>query len=509
MKFEKKLIMLKGLDYDCKGTVTMEKNASALKCLINTYGLEDLDEGEYFLAVRSLDLPCQMRPLGSLGKINTRFELPPGLEIDKLHCIVASVGKKVEPVMYGTLSGNKLWRGNMFDGLERVKGGWLIGGAASGGDGAEEKNNNVLAPVAGDTVAAPNYSKGKLTDYFLEITPEKAEEPYKSLYSTASEPTPQSLTQYADMYNDSVIAEVNYYKFADSGNELIYDPADSVTSPKPASAVNSGYAPPDYGYGHQSYQPASEPRCAAKDLRSAGLNQAARSSPSDLYRGYIHNTSSASASSKKSLKENAQSAKVFDQEPAVMVVPPPVSLKAKTDSPQIQIPPSADIWKAKHDYTGHRGADLFSSAEEEAAVTTQVLNPAYAIPTIKTYSASSAKSAARTARVKPITFFDKTRDQIEALFDKYPKEERLKNLIEDSRWVKVDWDSKGRHYVVGLIGAGPAYISYGVPAKYTPDPPKELDGYCQWMPIDPKEPEKEGYWLMFQDAKTGSSVMEY
>jgi len=518
MKFEKKLIMLKGLDYDCKGTVTMEKNASALKCLINTYGLEDLDEGEYFLAVRSLDLPCQMRPLGSLGKINTRFELPPGMQIDNLHCVVASIGKKLEPVMYGTLSENKLWRGNMLDGLHRVKGGWLIGGAATDGNEMEKAEYPALAPATGETAAAPNYSKGKLTDYFLEITPEKAEEPYKSLYSTASEPTPQNLTGYADMYDDSAIAEVNYYNFDKVNNQ----PPECYIPPKPAAST-TGYVPPDYGYGHQVYSSSSGIRPEPKDLRREGAAQTNRSSPSDLYRGYIQNTAQApSGVPKKSLKESGTSslhgggagvtASSRYEEP--LVVPPPVSLKAKADKPSPKVSPSADMWRTKRNDTGLSRERDFSydekfSPEEEAAVTTQALNPAYAIPTIKTYSASSAKTAARTARVKPLTFFDKTRDQIEALFEKYPKEERLKNLIEDSRWVKVDWDNRGRHYVVGLIGVGPEYISYGVPAKYTPDPPKELDGYCQWMPIDPKEPEKDGYWLMFQDAKTGGSVMEY
>ncbi|MCL2369719.1 MAG: hypothetical protein FWC80_00590 [Firmicutes bacterium] len=535
MKFEKKLIMLKGLDYDCKGTVTMEKNASTLKCLINTYDLENLDDGEYFLAVRALDLPCQMRPLGSLGKISTRFDLPPGLDIDDLHCVVAQVGKNVEPVMYGTLSPNKLWRGNMFDGLQRVKGGWLIGG--NGGEvvsetfGEEEKQPNYAALTSGSgEVTSPSYSKGKLTDYFLDIVPEKAAEPYGSLYSSGgyrgdegqgvtsasyqgevaaagnwSQQSSGNLTDLAQMYDDSAVAEVNYF---------MEETADYIPPDLP-----QGYAPPDYGYTGRSSQ-ASNPRpsirqtaeeqsrVASSEVRGSGADPRgtpsdysqvslrggnadeaiSRVTPTDLYRGYIQ--SAEPAVPKKSIKDGIEHPAPKKESVDPIVVPPPVSLKAQPDSPPNQ--------NQSHN----------NGAVNNDTVTTQVLNPAYAIPTIKTYSASSAKSAARTARVKPLSFFDKTRDQIESLFDKYPKEDRLKSLIEDSRWVKVDWDNRGRHYVVGIIGQGPEYIVYGVPAKYSPEPPKELDGYCQWLPLDPKEPQKEGYWLMFQDAKTGESIMK-
>ncbi len=110
------------------------------------------------------------------------------------------------------------------------------------------------------------------------------------------------------------------------------------------------------------------------------------------------------------------------------------------------------------------------------------------------------------------SFFDGIKEQIETLFDKFPEEEILKEIIPDSKWVKIDYEEKGEYYVVGLMyeDGKIRYVCYGVPSIYSDEPPKDLKGFAQWLPIDSGKQEGFGYWLTYQDAETGENVkLEY
>ncbi|MDY2695749.1 MAG: hypothetical protein SOV27_01135 [Eubacteriales bacterium] len=106
------------------------------------------------------------------------------------------------------------------------------------------------------------------------------------------------------------------------------------------------------------------------------------------------------------------------------------------------------------------------------------------------------------------TFFDGIKDQIETLFTKFPEEEILKQIIPDSKWVKIDYEDKGEYYVVGLMYEDDKikYVCYGVPSTYSDEPPTDLKGFAQWLPIDSEKSEGFGYWLTYQDADTGENV---
>ncbi|MCI8435371.1 MAG: hypothetical protein HFK10_05370 [Clostridia bacterium] len=106
---------------------------------------------------------------------------------------------------------------------------------------------------------------------------------------------------------------------------------------------------------------------------------------------------------------------------------------------------------------------------------------------------------------KPLSFYEMIKEKLDALFKTGVQCVELESIMPDTRWVKIDYDDR-RYYAVGLIGARPDYVCYGVPARYTPTAPEELAGYCNWVPIKPQEPEGEGYWLLFQDADTGESI---
>jgi len=105
-------------------------------------------------------------------------------------------------------------------------------------------------------------------------------------------------------------------------------------------------------------------------------------------------------------------------------------------------------------------------------------------------------------------FYNMISEQIDELFLKYPRENMLEQLIPESKWVKVDYENDGHFYVIGLIyeDAVLQYVCYGVPGEFSLEPPRELEKYSQWLPLNPKEPEGEGYWIMYQDADSGDAV---
>ncbi len=138
--------------------------------------------------------------------------------------------------------------------------------------------------------------------------------------------------------------------------------------------------------------------------------------------------------------------------------------------------------------------DPYKSIEDSAAATV--------VPPASEYTAENALRDSKTEAV----FYEQIKTQLDELFGSNPKFDVLSSMMPETKWIKVDYDGSGKYYVVGVIGEKPDYICYGVPASYTPEPPAELDGYCQWLPLDAEKPEGDGFWIMYQDAITGKSV---
>lgn len=105
-------------------------------------------------------------------------------------------------------------------------------------------------------------------------------------------------------------------------------------------------------------------------------------------------------------------------------------------------------------------------------------------------------------------YFDRVKDNIEAIFKRFPEETGLKSALPKSRFARVYY-SKEKYYVVGVIEDADGkekYICYGVPSKYSETPPKQLDGFCSFLPLSLFKPLGDGFWMMFQDAITGKCV---
>lgn len=94
-------------------------------------------------------------------------------------------------------------------------------------------------------------------------------------------------------------------------------------------------------------------------------------------------------------------------------------------------------------------------------------------------------------------FYRSLSAEIEGLFARYPHASELENMIAQSRWIKID--CKNRYYVFGVIeeGGAPACLCYGVPSKTCPQSMRKIAFYI---------PAGEGYWVMYQSARDGSTI---
>ncbi len=103
-------------------------------------------------------------------------------------------------------------------------------------------------------------------------------------------------------------------------------------------------------------------------------------------------------------------------------------------------------------------------------------------------------------------FYGRMKGEIEEVLSNFPAEEKLEGVIENSRWVKIDYGD-GKFYVFGVIygGGKPQYICYGVPSNNPARPPESLSGLASFIPSE-KDGGAEGFWVMYQDAATGASV---
>lgn len=108
---------------------------------------------------------------------------------------------------------------------------------------------------------------------------------------------------------------------------------------------------------------------------------------------------------------------------------------------------------------------------------------------------------------KNAPYYLTVKNELDGLFDKYPKETELEKAIDGSRFAKVYY-ADDKYYVVGVIKENDKekYICYGVPSKYRQTPPKELAGYCCFVPLSIFDLKGDGYFMMFQDAYTGKCV---
>lgn len=124
------------------------------------------------------------------------------------------------------------------------------------------------------------------------------------------------------------------------------------------------------------------------------------------------------------------------------------------------------------------------------------------------YSTLSSGLQEEVFNEKEHKFYEDVKEQLNELFEKFPEEEFLKDIIPNSKWVKVDYDDTENYYVVGLIydNGELKYICYGLPGLAGEDPPQDIGKYAQWLPLVAEKEDGFGYWLSYQDAENGENI---
>lgn len=100
-------------------------------------------------------------------------------------------------------------------------------------------------------------------------------------------------------------------------------------------------------------------------------------------------------------------------------------------------------------------------------------------------------------------FFDSIEKDIEKMLEIYPHNEELESLVYDSVWIDINIESE--KYSLGIIKNNgiPEVIAYGIPCE---DYELEKSNYekYDYLPLDRHNPYKNGYFLIYQNAKDGS-----
>lgn len=99
-------------------------------------------------------------------------------------------------------------------------------------------------------------------------------------------------------------------------------------------------------------------------------------------------------------------------------------------------------------------------------------------------------------------FYSRMQSDIEKIFASHPKDSDLEEVLQGGRFVKIEY-GEGKYYAFGVlyIGGNAQYVCYGVPSSNSNEPPKSLKGFSSYIPC-----KNGGYWMTYQDAKTGVSV---
>ncbi|MBE5754195.1 MAG: hypothetical protein E7340_02520 [Clostridiales bacterium] len=162
-----------------------------------------------------------------------------------------------------------------------------------------------------------------------------------------------------------------------------------------------------------------------------------------------------------------------------------------------QLPPPVNIKENDDDTLRIPNVQTIDSREEETKI----------IRSAADFFKNEADASRGEEYSKEQPYFKTVEQDLEKIFSKYPKDDRLKGLFPKSRWAQINY-SADKYYIVGVIKerAKEKYICYGVPAVYSKTPPKELKGFCTFIPLSIFDLSGDGFWMMFQDAVSGECI---
>jgi len=126
---------------------------------------------------------------------------------------------------------------------------------------------------------------------------------------------------------------------------------------------------------------------------------------------------------------------------------------------------------------------------------------------LENYNSNALKLESEVLDVEQPIFFNLVEEQVQKMFETYPEDIELSELIPNGRFAKVDFDGEGLYYSLGLIyneNGVVERICYAVKAKPNQQPPEDIKDYCFYLPAN----EEDGYYVLLQDAKTGENILK-
>ena len=105
-------------------------------------------------------------------------------------------------------------------------------------------------------------------------------------------------------------------------------------------------------------------------------------------------------------------------------------------------------------------------------------------------------------------FYASIKPQLDEIFVCYPEDNEPESVIPNSKWIRVD--TKNSFYVIGITYNldEPEFVCYGVAGTYDVKPPVEIADICSWVPADLSQKFGRGWWMIYQDASTGKTVLK-
>ncbi len=107
----------------------------------------------------------------------------------------------------------------------------------------------------------------------------------------------------------------------------------------------------------------------------------------------------------------------------------------------------------------------------------------------------------------PDGYYLSVKAEIDELFQRYEKDERLKNTFPSSEWVRIPAENQTGEQLVGVIYDDwkAKYVCYALPTENGVSPPEEIAEICVFVPATPFENQK-GFFVIFQSAATGECI---
>ena len=104
-------------------------------------------------------------------------------------------------------------------------------------------------------------------------------------------------------------------------------------------------------------------------------------------------------------------------------------------------------------------------------------------------------------------YYLSVKNEIDQLFQTYPKDNTLNGAFSCSEWVRVKGTEKDPQYLVGVLydDGRAKYICYALAAQDKDNPPDEIKSVCSFVPVSALT-EGVGFFVIFQSATGGECI---